>query len=372
MTQQIFEDACREGKLDIVEKCINRGFFAKIFSPIDLATGLRAAINSHQTQIVTFLVNNGADMNTKTGDGQTIFMTAISQRNKELTQFLIEKGANIEVKSANGNTPLMSAISSGNLELVKFLIECGINVNDKTKNDTTPLMKAALRGYTDIVKELLQTGASVNDKTTKGETALIKANSRGYKDIVEFLIAHGAKGELKKVDAEAEWSDTADLAPQMSASTAEIRSNGATNWFQNSEMRGQPRSSNDFIVTGDGGIPYTQIPIWFHQVSRDPWTTRMGIVPIKEMGTSLSLLSECLQNDHGVSDEEMQSVFDKFVGVVCIDCLAGITVDMLRTVSLYNKAGGVFLSDTRVMRLPQGKCNSCDFAQSAIISFGAS
>lgn len=157
-----------------------------------------------------------------------------------------------------------------------------------------------------------------------------------------------------------------------SNSTVGARLSGATKWFRNPEMRGRPKSPSDFIVTGDGAIPYSPISDWFPEVSRDPWTTRMGIVPISNMSTSLPSLSEQLQKDHGVSDEDLQSVFDMYVGIVCIDCLAGITVDLLRTISAYSKCGGVVLSDARVVRLLEGKCHNCDFDHYGIIWFGES
>lgn len=154
--------------------------------------------------------------------------------------------------------------------------------------------------------------------------------------------------------------------------TAGARLDKATKWFQNSGMRGRPKSPTDFIVTGNGGIPYAPITKWLPEVSRDPWTTRMGIVPIRNLGTALPSLSARLRQDHGVSDEDLRGLFNEYIGIVCIDCLAGISVDLLRTVSAYSKARGAVLSDARVARLLDGKCHSCDFDHYGIIWYGES
>lgn len=145
---------------------------------------------------------------------------------------------------------------------------------------------------------------------------------------------------------------------------------GATKWYCNPGARGRPRSPSDFIVTGDGAIPVTPIAEWFPRVSRDPWSTRMGFVPIKEMGSALSLLSQRVQEDHGATDSELQKIFDSYIGIVCLDCLAAITVDLLRLFAACSQLGGSDQADPRMVRLLSGQCHNCDFDHYGVIWFG--
>jgi len=182
--------------------------------------------------------------------------------------------------------------------------------------------------------------------------------------------AHTSHSNASKTSTTTSGTASQEANPQPDSATTDAPVGKATEWFRTMEVRGRPRSPRDFVVVGDGGIPYSPIAEWFPKVSQDPWTTRMGIVPIKEMVTSLASLSLVLQKEHQVNDEDMQAVFDKYIGIVCIDCLAGISVDLLRTITTYSKARGVVLSDNNVVRLLDGKCHSCDFDHYGFIWFG--
>ena len=48
--------------------------------------------------------------------------------NTEIVKYLVEKGANIETENEDGNTPLFIACEKNNNDIVKYLIEKGANI----------------------------------------------------------------------------------------------------------------------------------------------------------------------------------------------------------------------------------------------------
>jgi len=101
-------------------------------------------------------------------------------------QFLINKGADVNTKKYDGETPLHRATRNHDVEKAKFLIKNGADVNAKDDNGETPLYKAAKdysyynRRYgkeVEILKCLIENGADVNAKNRWGETPLDKAGS---------------------------------------------------------------------------------------------------------------------------------------------------------------------------------------------------
>ena len=63
------------------------------------------AIRNENTEIATFLIENGADVNAKTDSGETVLMVAA--RNFEDAKFFIENGADINSNDTRGKTALI-------------------------------------------------------------------------------------------------------------------------------------------------------------------------------------------------------------------------------------------------------------------------
>jgi len=64
---------------------------------------------------------------------------AINSNDLERVKYLVEKGANIESKDNFGCTPLHRASWGGNLDIVKYLVEKGANIESKDNDGCTPL-----------------------------------------------------------------------------------------------------------------------------------------------------------------------------------------------------------------------------------------
>ena len=78
--------------------------------------------------------------------------TAIYYNDTQYLSFLIAEGANVNWANKDGITPLLQAAEKGHTECVKLLIAAEAEVNTAYKNGKTPLLLAAEKGHTECVK----------------------------------------------------------------------------------------------------------------------------------------------------------------------------------------------------------------------------
>jgi uncharacterized protein len=104
---------------------------------------------------------------------------ATSFGNDNIVSCLLQNGADVNAVDVFGSTALMVATKSARcMEKVQLLLECGGDVDATSRNGETALMAAARSpGYQkdQIIKLLLHSGGNVNAVDEKGETALTKA-----------------------------------------------------------------------------------------------------------------------------------------------------------------------------------------------------
>jgi len=134
-------------------------------------------------------IKNGADVNDATETGESVLAYAIKSRcDKELISLLIENGADIYDFDNEGVSIFDIAITYDNIWLVKYFIEKGINVNKTMrKSGFTPLMAAASYGRVEITKLLLEQGADKDAQDLKGFSATDFARKMNKKSILEVL-----------------------------------------------------------------------------------------------------------------------------------------------------------------------------------------
>jgi len=126
----------------------------------------------------------------------TPLIHATMKGHKEVVSYLLEKGANINESTNEGFTPLMGAAKFGSLEIVTILADKGASIHaTKTGKDSgwTPLMFAAWQGKKDVVEMLLLRGAKIDACTTESLwTPLLFAIQEGHDETAQFLIEKGA------------------------------------------------------------------------------------------------------------------------------------------------------------------------------------
>lgn len=115
--------------------------------------------------------------------------TAIYYNDTQHLSFLIAEGANVNWADNYGRTPLLEAAYSGHTECVEMFIAEGADVNTADINGETPLHWAVKKGRTECVELLLEAGADVNKKDMYGHTPLYTAISWNQISCGQLLLA---------------------------------------------------------------------------------------------------------------------------------------------------------------------------------------
>lgn len=123
--------------------------------------------------------------------------TAIMAGNADLVTSLLQNGADGNARDATGATPLMLAAGSGNLPVVKVLLAAGVDVNAVDDRAWGALMKAVYnaeldRGFPDVVQVLIEAGANIEAPIAYGVRPLMLAAGYGEAAVVQVLLDAGA------------------------------------------------------------------------------------------------------------------------------------------------------------------------------------
>jgi len=86
----------------------------------------------NQTEIVSYFLDKGVDINQADKGGNSAFMAAASTKDIALIKLLLPKVKDINAANAKGETALVAAVQSGSPETIQLLIENGARVNVQT------------------------------------------------------------------------------------------------------------------------------------------------------------------------------------------------------------------------------------------------
>ncbi len=178
--QKAILEHCLKGDIDAVRALLQKNPELIAARNSEGATPLSMAAGGH-LEIVKFLLQQGADLNTVGQDGTALHI-AVWEAQEEITLFLLERGLDPSATSASGETALMAAGYKGLTQIGMILIEYGAEVNCRTSKGTTdmfdtsppvcgesPLHLAAAYGHRDFVELLLKNGADKNIEDHTGQ-----------------------------------------------------------------------------------------------------------------------------------------------------------------------------------------------------------
>ena len=136
--------------------------------PVDMAQTLALAVDLNKIEMVPFILEAGADVNS-THYGLTPLMRCASQGLKEMMVILLSRGANINQKTTLfGFTALMYAVKSRHAHLALVLVKSGADVNAEDVKGRTALHYATIYERTEIIQMLLDNGASTDVQDKNG------------------------------------------------------------------------------------------------------------------------------------------------------------------------------------------------------------
>ena len=190
--------ACAGGHEELVSLLLNRGAEMehrdkKGFTPLMLAS------TAGHSNVVEIMLNNGSDMEAQSERTKdTALSLACSSGRYEVVELLLSRGANKEHRNVSDYTPLSLAASGGYVNIIKLLLSHGAEINSRTgsKLGISPLMLAAMNGHTTTVRLLLDMGSDINAQIeTNRNTALTLACFQGRCEVVSLLLDRKANVE---------------------------------------------------------------------------------------------------------------------------------------------------------------------------------
>ncbi|XP_050421668.1 transient receptor potential cation channel subfamily A member 1 isoform X3 [Adelges cooleyi] len=232
--------ACAQGAIDIVRLMFGLQPAEKTqclcSCDVQKMTPLHCAAMFDRSEIVQYLIEEGADMNALDKESRSPLLLAASRSGWRTVISLIRLGADVQVKDSNkrnvlhlvvmyggrldefaheitmendqealemllnerditGCSPLHYASRGGHIRSLESLIRLGACVNIKNHNGESPLHFGARYGRYNIVKRLLDSekGAFIiNESDGDGLTPLHIASQQGHTKVVQLFLNRGA------------------------------------------------------------------------------------------------------------------------------------------------------------------------------------
>eukprot|EP00958_Prasinococcus_capsulatus_P008290 scaffold797_cov533-Prasinococcus_capsulatus_cf.AAC.1 len=190
-------------------------------------TPLLCAIDMCDVDMITYLLDSGAQMNVEYEDGATPLIHATRKGLQQIVSYFIQRGVDIDHENKQGLTALSVAILQDQQECLLALMQAGgkhthvnrygksiMDLAFETKRDTvlfdvqaetygldweaadgtTSMSQAAKYGRADQIYKVFERGDKklVNQETTSGSTPLIEACKGAHLEAVQALIQCGA------------------------------------------------------------------------------------------------------------------------------------------------------------------------------------
>ncbi|XP_041091119.1 B-cell lymphoma 3 protein-like isoform X2 [Polyodon spathula] len=164
-------------------------------------TPLHLAVITHQPQMVSHLVGQGASAMLLDRNGQTSIHLACEHSQQDCLQEILVRSQNkldLEARNYQGFTPLHIAVNNNRKDLLTTLLSRGADIDAvDIKSGRSPLIHAVENNSLEMVNFLIEHGANVNAQSYSGNTALHSASGRGLLDIARVLLKNGADCGIK-------------------------------------------------------------------------------------------------------------------------------------------------------------------------------
>ena len=160
------------------------------------ATPLFIAAQLNHLEVVSLLLDAGADVNLAASDGASPLLISSMGGFVEVVRLLLNSGANAnQLWDFQGSNPLNIAAQQGHLEVVGLLLDHGADMNKVAGiSRETPLGISTLNDYVEVVDLLVNRGADVNiaGACSYSGSPLFVAAQKGSVELVSILLRGGA------------------------------------------------------------------------------------------------------------------------------------------------------------------------------------
>ena len=154
------------------------------------------AVEMGREDIVKVLLSYGGDVDTEEGVWPS-FMLALARRYESIAKLLLMKSDSSISEEYSGEALLNAAKTCRDPIVVGYLLEKGGDPNFRDVLGRTPLIYAVTHGLEGNVRLLLDNGATADMRDKNKDSALLIASLQGLETIVKLLLENKAKPDLK-------------------------------------------------------------------------------------------------------------------------------------------------------------------------------
>ena len=155
-------EAAAAGDLARVREFVEKdAALARSYSPDGFPVVALAAVFGN-FEVAKYLHAKGADINAAAtnGSGYNALSGAVTSGHTEIVKWLLENGAEPNYRYSNNYSPLLNAAANGHLEILKLLQAHGADLHAKTSDGKNPLAYAEERKHTAVAEYLRAQGVS--------------------------------------------------------------------------------------------------------------------------------------------------------------------------------------------------------------------
>jgi ankyrin repeat protein len=218
--------AAGAGQLEIAQLLLEAGADVDETMKMEVSTDLIQteapplihAAEARDIDMVELLIAHGADVNLpKEGSNETALHVAAWRASPEIITLLLENGADPDLPNTSGarpqSFPLHYAVGSGSLTVLEALLDGGANANVLNGQGHTPIVSIYTLRYssvspqrfsnektTSIVTALLEGGADPNVADPNGDTVLHFIVGSDQNDLIPLIVAYGAAVDQQNSD----------------------------------------------------------------------------------------------------------------------------------------------------------------------------
>ena len=189
--------ACKQGNLEMVKYLLSDCKFNveckdKLNYNSDqtkyLVSPVWCAAASGKLEVVKYLIEFGANVNSESDTGSTPIRSACFFSHLEIVKFLVKNGGDIHRPNQDGVTCLINSVQS--VAVCEYLLQSGANVNAQDQSDMSALHYAVMEKELETTKLLLRYGADPFIEDEWGTDALKFACQFRASEIFNWLVDH--------------------------------------------------------------------------------------------------------------------------------------------------------------------------------------